>query len=175
MAKTLQELAQAMVYGLWERRAFSQVGLAKATGRPQSIINRIIHGQQPVTLDIIEAIGHLTGRTPAELLADPSDQVRVLNPLESELLRQLRGWPLVVREALATITRYVANEPPQDHQLRNAVEYLRAMGKGQRDVAVAYLLLLHEGGLSPDVRIGLGLPETDDEQRKRSRSRKTTS
>jgi transcriptional regulator with XRE-family HTH domain len=168
--RTLAERAAESIKALWERRAFTQVALAKRTGLWQSVVNRIIHGQQPVTLDVIEAVGELCGIDPAELLADAGSGVKVLNPAEAELLRYVRAWPVSTREALIVFLRFFANEPPVDAQLRRALEYLREMGKGERDRAVAYLLLLHEGGLSPDVRIALGLPATDDERQKRSRT-----
>jgi transcriptional regulator with XRE-family HTH domain len=165
MKETLQERATRRIYELWERRRLSQAQLVEATGKHASTIHRIIHGHQPVTLDLLDAVADLVQIPAAELLADEGTQVRVLPPDEAEMLSYFRTWPKATREALLIFSRFFAASPPLDAQLRAALEYLRGMGKGERDRAVAYLLLLHEGGLSRDVRIALGLPEADDAPR----------
>lgn len=171
MAKrTLQEKASKALYEMWTRREFTQIALAKRMKRPQSVVNRIIHGQQPVTLDVLEAAGDLAGIDPVEMMADPSTGVKALSPQESEMLRYFRSWPHSTREALLTFLRFFDAADPLDEQLRNGREYLRTMGKAERARALAYLLTLREGGLSPDLRIAFGLPETTDEPRRKRRA-----
>lgn len=175
MAKsTLSERATKAVYDRWHRRDFKQTDLAARLRRPGSVVNRIIHGSQPVTLDVLEAVGELTGVDPMELLADPATLVHALNPMEAELLRYARGIPRSTLDNLLGFLRFFAGEDALTQQLRQATEYLRAMGKSERDRAMAYLLLMHEGGLPRDVRIALGLPETDDVPRTRRRRATTT-
>lgn len=173
MPRTLSDRASEAVHALWQRRAFTQIALANRLRRPQSVVNRIIHGKQPVTLDVLEAVGEITNTDPAELLANPQSALKVLSGPEAEMLRFFRSWPLSTREAMLAFLRFFAAESEMDQQIRRATQYLRDMGKGERDRAVAYLLLLHEGGLSPDLRIALGLPATDDERPTRSRTKTT--
>jgi len=174
MPPTLQDTAYRAVYALWERRAFTQHHLAKLTRRPQSVINRIIHGKQPVTLDIIEAVSELSQTSPAEMFARPDEQVRVLRPDEAEMLSYFRTWPTSTRDAFLIFARFFAQEPPLEQEIRQSVEYLRAMPRNERMRAHAYLMLLNEGGLSPDLQVALGLPARDEGLRPPKKTRGAT-
>jgi transcriptional regulator with XRE-family HTH domain len=158
---TLSERALAAIRAAIDRKALTQTQLAKMTSRFSSNMSEIIAGKRPLPFDVIEAAAELLQVDPAELMADPQNLVKVLNPLEAELLRYIRAWPKSTREAFLTFLRFFADESRANQQIRQAVEYLRTLDKPVRDRAVAYLLMLSEGGLSRDVRIALGLPEVD--------------
>lgn len=155
MPKPLSQRATDALHDLWTRRVIQQNDLAAKTGRPGSVINRIIHGRQPVTLDILEAVGELSGLDPMELLAGVGSEIKALNPLEAELLRYARTWPKPIQMALLTFLRHFAGESALESQARIAISYLRAMGATERHRAMAYLLLLSEGQLPDDIRAKL--------------------
>jgi len=132
-----------------------------------------MQGTQPVTLDVLEAAGELAGVNPLEMLLDPKTEMKLLAPHEAHFLRQIRTWPASTREALLTFLEYFADEEPASEQLRQAHEHLRRLSPPLRGRAVGYLVYLREGGLTPDVRIALGLPPADVELQKQRRTRLT--
>lgn len=159
--KSLEGIAQEALRALWQRRVFSQRELAKAMQRPPAVANRMIHGQQPITLRALEAIGGLAGVSPAELLIDPALEMKAVTPGEAQMLRYFRDWPTPTRTAFLTFASFFADEPPVTHDERRAHEQIRRLGEAKRRLAYAYLTFLTEGDLPRDVRIALGLPETD--------------
>jgi hypothetical protein len=163
-SKTLEALAHEALRALWQRRAFSQREFAKAIQRPPAVANRMIHGTQPITLRALEAAGRLAGISPVELLVDPSVELKAVNPREAQLLRYFREWPLPTQEAILTFASFFADEDPVTHDERRAHEQIRRLGDAKRRLAYAYLTFLTEGDLPQDLRIGLGLPETDAPQ-----------
>src|SRR5262245_24266299 len=118
MAKTLSERATASLHDLWKRRIFQQNELAERVQKPGSVINRVIHGKQPVTLAILEAVGDMTGVDPMEMLAGPSTEIKALNPLEAELLRYARTWPKATLTALLTYLQHFAGQQAVEEQYR---------------------------------------------------------
>lgn len=170
--QSLHELASENVRALWERKKFSQRDLAKKIKRPPSVVNRIIKGTQPVTLRVLEAVGELTGINPVELLVDTDDALKVVSPLEAMFLRFLRGWPAPTREAFITFASFFADEDPVTHDQRRAHEQIRRLGDAKQRLAYGYLTFLTEGDLPLDMRIALGLPETDAEQSPRTEKAK---
>ncbi len=158
---SLTDRALATIRAAIDRKAMTQTQLAKMTNRFSSNMSEIIAGKRPLPFDVIEAAAELLQVDAAELMADPANLVKVLNPREAELLRYMRDWPSSTAEGLLTFLRFFANESHADQQTRTAVAHLRALEKPVRDRAAAYLLMLHEGGLPRDVRIALGLPEAD--------------
>ncbi len=167
--KTLSGLATDGVRALWDRRKFTQKQLAERAKIPTSSVNRIMQGTQPVTLDVLEAAGELAGVNPLEMLLDPKTEMKMLTPQEAQFLRQIRTWPSSTREGLLRFLEYFADEDPAETQLRQAHEHLRQLSVPLRGRAAGYLVYLLEGGLTPDVRIALGLPPADDELRKQRR------
>jgi transcriptional regulator with XRE-family HTH domain len=172
-SKALSDVAADSVRALWERRKFSQRDLAKKIKRPPSVVNRIIKGTQPVTLRVLEAVSELTGISPVEMLIDPSVELKAVTPLESAMLRYFRGWPAPTREALITFASFFADEDPVTHDERRAHEQIRRLGDAKRRLVYGYLTFLTEGDLPRDVRIALGLPETDEPQSKTPPKRRT--
>jgi len=162
--KDYTTLTAAGVRALWERRKFTQRDLAEKVGIPTSSINRILQGTQPVTLKVLEAVGELTNTNPLELLLDPDEGMKLVTPIESQLLRQFRGWPAPTRLALLTFLSLFADELPAVADERRAHEQIRRLAENNRRLVYAYLTFLTEGGLPPDVRKALGLPETDETQ-----------
>lgn len=175
MSKSLADVASENVRALWERRRFSQRELAHKIKRPPSVVNRIIKGTQPVTVRVLEAVGELTGVSPAELLLESADSIKAVTPPEATLLRFVRAWPAPTRDALLTFASFFADEDPVTHDERRAHEQIRRLGDAKRRLAYAYLTFLTEGDLPLDFRKGLGLPETDAPQSPRSGKRRTQS
>lgn len=158
---SLTERARTAIRAAIDRKAITQVQLARITRRFSSNMSEIINGKRPMTFDVIEAAAELLQVDAAELMADPQNLVKVLNPREAELLRYMRDWPKSTTDAFLTFLRFFADASRADQQTRKDVEHLRSLEKPDRDLASAYLLMLSEGGLSRDVRIALGLPEAD--------------
>lgn len=142
--------------------------VAKRAGIPDSSMSRIYHGRQPVTLRILDAIEAITGESALEMLIDPSVDLKAVTPPEATMLRYFRSWPTPTRVAFLTFASFFADEDPVTHDERRAHEQIRRFGDGKRRLAYAYLTFLTEGDLPQDVRIALGLPETDAPQSKHS-------
>lgn len=160
--RSLTDTAFDCIHDLWKRRAFTQQQLADALGKNLSAVNRIIHGQQKLTLDVIEAVAKLVGVAPVELLADPSTELKALNPLEATLLRHFRSWPQPTREAFIEFSSFFADEEPVTYAQRVAHEQLRRLKpEAVRQRAYAYLTFLSEGGLTPDLQEAFGLLDSD--------------
>ena len=170
--KSLAELASAGIHALWQRRAFTQSALAKQIHRPTSVVNRIIHGTQPVNLRVLEAVGDLTGTNPVELLLDPSDEMKLVTPDEARLLRYFRKWPAPTRLAFLTFASFFGDDEPVTADERRAHEQIRRLADAKKRLVYAYLTFLTEGDLPPDIRKGLGLPETDEPPQPRTRARR---
>lgn len=169
--RTLSDLASAGVRALWERRAFTQRELAAKVGIPTSSIHRVLQGAQPVTLPILEAVGALTHENPLRLLADPNDEFAIVTPVERQLLRYFRKWPLPTRDALIAFASFFGDDDPVTYDEKVAREQLRRLPDGKRRLAYGYLTFLTEGDLAPDIRRALGLPETDAPQSTRTTKR----
>lgn len=178
--RTLQDVALAAIQSLRDRKKFRQVDLAKRLNTAPAAVSETLNGKRRVTLRFIEAVSDLTGMHPGELLADPHrDQTKIVNPQEMQLLRFFRSWPVATREALLSFASFFADEDPETHNLRRAHEQLRRLPEGKRHAAFAYLTYQTEGffpgeDLPPDIRKGLGLPERDEPQSKRTRRAKRT-
>lgn len=166
MGLSLSERASEGIRALSQKKKFTQRALAKKIKRPPSVVNRIVHGRQPVTLRVLEAVGDLAGVNPLEMLIDPKDEMKLVNPIEAELLRYFRSWPHSTKLALVTFASFFADEDPAIEDQRRAHQQLRDLGDAQRRLAYAYLLFLTEGDLAPDIRRGLGLPEIDAKPQK---------
>lgn len=165
MRKSLQEIAKESIRSLIERRKFSQRELAKKVKLSAPVVNRIIRRDQPVTLRLVEAAAELANVSPLELLVEPDVELKAINPLEAQMLRYFRDWPLSTRMGLLTFASFFADEPPATHDERRAREQIRRLPDGKRRVVYAYLTMLTEGflpgeDLPQDIRKGLGLPET---------------
>ena len=175
---SLEDRATDSVADLSRRKKFTMKELAERASRggrpiPTTSIHRIIHGTQPVSLRVLEAAGELAGVNPLEMLLNPDDGMTLVTPLESQLLRYFRSWPHSTKIALVTFASFFADEEPATADQRRAHQQLRDLGEAQRRLAYAYLLFLTEGDLAPDIRKGLGLPEKDAPQSKRTPKRRT--
>lgn len=159
--KSLQEIASQTVHALWQRKVFTQTALAKRMDRPLSMVNGIVHGKRPITLKVLEAVSDLAAMHPAELLVESNEALKILSPPEAQILRYFRSWPAPTKAALLTFASFFADEDPVTHEQHVAHEQLRRLGEAKRRLAYAYLTFLTEGDLPRDVRIALGLPETD--------------
>lgn len=168
---SLEDRATENVAELSRRKKFTMKELADRASRggrriPTTSIHRIIHGTQPVSLRVLESAAELAGTHPLELLRDPGDDLHVVNPIEAQLLRYFRSWPHSTKVALITFASFFADEDPATQDQHRAHQQLRDLGDAQRRLVYAYLLFLTEGDLPPDIRKGLGLPETDAPQLK---------
>jgi transcriptional regulator with XRE-family HTH domain len=171
--RSLQEIALAALVALKERKAFTQVELAKRLNTAPAAVSETLSGKRRITLRFLEAVSDVTGMHPGEFLTDPHrDTMKVVDPVEAQFLRYLRRWPAPTREALLTFASFFADEDPATADERRAHEQIRRLGDGKRRLAYAYLTFLTEGDLPPDIRKGLGLPETDE--RPPTRTRKAT-
>lgn len=154
--------------------------VAARIGIPGSSMSRVYNGRQPVTLRMLEAIEQITGDSALEMLVDPTVDLKAVTPPEATMLRYFRSWPTPTRVAFLTFASFFADEPPATHDERRAHEQIRRLGEAKRRLAYAYLTFLTEGDLPQDVRIALGLPETDEPQPtriprpKRPATRRTT-
>ena len=165
MPRDLASVASERIHALWQRRAFTQAALAKAINRPISAVNRIVHGKQQVTLRVLEAVGNLVGVSPAELIIDPSVDLKAVTPLEAQLLRYFRKWPQPTRESFIAFASFFADEDPVLHDQRVAHEQLRRLkSEAVRRRAYAYLTFLTEGGLTPDLQEAFGLLDSVEPQ-----------
>lgn len=150
---------------LKERKAFRQVDLAKRLNTKPAAVSETLSGKRNVTLRFLEAVSDVTGIHPGELLVDAHrDQMKVVSPIEMQLLRYFRSWPAATREALIAFGSFFADEDPVTHDERVAHEQIRKLAEGKRRLVYAYLTFLTEGDLPPDIRKGLGLPERDEPQ-----------
>lgn len=150
--------------------------LAAAAGIPQSSMSRVYQGRQPVTLKMLDAIEQVTGESAVEFLIDPSIDLKAVNPQEAQALRYFRSWPKSTREAFLTFASFFADEAPVTSDERRAHEQLRRLSDAKKRLVYGYLTFLTEGDLPRDVRIALGLPETDAPQstsRERGKQRRT--
>lgn len=175
--KPLDVVAYEAVRALWQRRAFSQRAFAKAIQRPPAVANRMIHGTQPITLKALDAVGQITGINPVELLIDPTVELKAINPSEAQMLRYFRSWPVTTRDALLFFASFFADEDPVTHDERRAHEQIRRLPDAKKRVVYAYLTFLTEGffpggDLPPDIRTGLGLPESAAPQSTHTRKAK---
>lgn len=162
--KSLEVLAHEAIRGLWQRRVFSQREFAKAINRPPAVANRMIHGTQPITLKAVDGAARLAGISPVELLVDPDAEMKVVSPMEAQLLRYFRKWPAPTRDAIIAFASFFADEDPVTQDERVAREQIRRLGDAKKRLAYAYLTFLTEGDLPLDIRRGLGLPEIDAPQ-----------
>jgi transcriptional regulator with XRE-family HTH domain len=174
-SRSLQEVALAALQALKDRRAFTQVEIAKRLNTAPAAVSETLSGKRRVTLRFLEAVSDVTGIHPGEFLVDPHrDQLKVIDPLEMQVLRYFRSWPAPTREALLSFASFFADEEPATADERRAHEQIRRLGDGKRRLAFAYLTFLTEGDLPPDIRKGLGLPEIDGPQSTRPRRVKPT-
>ena len=146
---------------LMATKRLTQTQVAKAAGLPPASINRMLKGKQRVTLEVLDAANSLVGGDAIDLLMDPLDLRMRLSPREQALINYLRSLPSTTVDALMGFLDYYIDEDPATRQLREAHEHLRRLPDGPRQRAVAYLLFLRDGGLTPDLRAAFGLPETD--------------
>ena len=138
--------------------------VAKAANIPESSMSRVYAGRQPVTLSMLDAIERITGDSAIEMLIDPSVELKAVSPHEATLLRYFRSWPLPTRQALISFASFFADEAPVTHDERRAHEQIRRLSDAKKRLVYGYLTFLTEGDLPRDVRIALGLPETDAPQ-----------
>ena len=147
-----------------QAKRYNRDQLAKAAGvgnnRVTEALNGKAGGPPRAPYWLIEAAGRLTGKDPAEYVADPKSEVRVLSPAEAEFLRYARDWPGQVFLALLTFARHFATHTAAEQTYRNAVSYLRHMTKPRRELAIANLLVKSEEGLSADERAALARKAT---------------
>lgn len=166
---SLQEIALAAILALKERKAFKQVEIADRMKTAQAAVSETLAGKRRITLRFLEAVADVTGIHPGELLMDPHrDQLKVVNPLEMQLLRYFRTWPQPTRDALVIFASFFADEDPVTHDERRAHEQIRRLSDAKKRLVYGYLTFLTEGDLPRDVRIALGLPETDEPQSTRT-------
>jgi transcriptional regulator with XRE-family HTH domain len=156
----LAERVKKTVIGWYADGRFKQNALAKRLGVAPSAIHRYVSGTSDIPLDLLEAAAELSGAHPAEALLAGTDELKVLRPHEAQLLRAVRDWPVSVTESLLSFVAYFHDEAPAEPMLRQTHELLRRMPVEQRQLIHAYALMLREGGLPPDVRAALGIPET---------------
>lgn len=161
MASKYEARATEALRALKHRGKIKLTEVAKAAKIPESSMSRIYAGRQPVTLRILDAIEGITGESAVEMLVDPFVDLKAVNPNEAMLLRYFRSWPKPTREALLTFASFFADEDPVLYEQRVAHEQLRRLGDAKRRLAYAYLTFVTEGDLPRDMRIALGLPETD--------------
>lgn len=164
MATKYEARATEALRSLKHRGKIKLTEVAKLSDVPESSMSRIYNGRQPVTLKMLDAIEQITGESAVEMLIDPHVEMRAVNPSEAFVLRAFRGWPAATRDAFSTFLSFFADEGPVTHDQRVAHEQLRRLGDAKRRLAYAYLTFLTEGDLPRDVRIALGLPETDAPQ-----------
>jgi transcriptional regulator with XRE-family HTH domain len=138
--------------------------VAKAAKIPESSMSRVYAGRQPVTLQMLDAIESITGESAVELLIDPHIELKAVNPSEATALRYFRSWPASTRQAFLTFASFFADEDPVTHDERRAHEQIRRLSDAKKRLVYGYLTFLTEGDLPRDVRIALGLPETDAPQ-----------
>jgi transcriptional regulator with XRE-family HTH domain len=164
MSSKYEARATDALQRLKQRGKIKLSAVADAAGIPQSSMSRIYQGRQPVTLRILDAIEQLTGESAVELLIDPNAELKAVNPHEAALLRYFRSWPKTTRDALITFASFFADEAPVTSDERRAHEQIRRLSDAKKRLVYGYLTFLTEGDLPRDVRIALGLPETDAPQ-----------
>ena len=152
----IQARALAKIQDDIKEKRYKQTQLAEKTGHGDGWISDIVNEKSVgLPYEVIEAAAALRGIDPAEYFLDPTSELRALNPLEAEFIRYARTWPNEVFAALLTYMRHFVPSTVAEEQYRNAVAYLRKMGRAERQQAMAYLLLLSEGKLPADVRAKL--------------------
>ena len=154
---------------LMATKRITQTQVARAAGLPPASINRMLSGKQRITLEVLDVASGLIGADPLDLLIDPIDLRMRVSPREQALVNYLRSLPSTTLEALLDFLDYYIDEAPATRQLRDAHEHLRHLKDGPRQRAVAYLLFLREGGLTPDLQAAFGLPVTDESADKEGR------
>lgn len=160
--RSLQEIALAALIALKDRKAFTQAEVARRLKTADAAVSETLNGKRKISLRFLEAVADVAGVHPGELLVDPHrDQIKVVNPAEMQLLRYFRSWPQTTRDALIAFASFFADEDPATHDERRAHEQIRRLADGKKRLVYAYLTFLTEGDLPPDIRKGLGLPETD--------------
>jgi transcriptional regulator with XRE-family HTH domain len=164
MASKYEARATEALRSLKHRGKIKLADVAKAANIPQSSMSRIYAGRQPVTLQMLDAIEQITGESAVEFLIDPNVEMKAVNPPEAQMLRYFRSWPAPTREAFLTFASFFADEDPVTHDERRAHEQIRRLSDAKKRLVYGYLTFLTEGDLPRDVRIALGLPETDAPQ-----------
>jgi transcriptional regulator with XRE-family HTH domain len=164
MAGKYEARATEALRALKHRGKITLAEVAKAAGIPQSSMSRIYAGRQPVTLQMLDAIEQITGESAVEFLIDPSVEMKAVSPPEAQMLRYFRSWPKPTRDALLTFASLFADEEPATHDERRAREQIRRLSDAKKRLVYGYLTFLTEGDLPRDVRVALGLPETDAPQ-----------
>lgn len=149
--------------------------VGKLSGVPESSMSRVYNGRQPVTLKMLDAIEQITGESAVEMLIDPHVELKAVSPMEAQILRFFRSWPAPTRSAFVIFASFFADEAPATHDERVAHEQIRRLGDAKRRLAYAYLTFVTEGDLPRDMRIALGLPETDEPQSPRTQTVKRRS
>lgn len=168
MASKYEARATEALKALKDRGKVKLGDIAKAVHIPESSMSRVYHGRQPVTLKMLDAIEQITGESALELLIDPFIELKAVTPPEAAVLRFFRSWPKSTREAFLTFASFFANEPPVTADERRAHEQIRRLSDAKKRLVYGYLTFLTEGDLPRDVRIALGLPETDAPQSTRN-------
>ena len=174
--RTLQDVALSALQALKARKAFRQTDLAERLKTKPAAVSETLSGKRPVTLRFMEAVSDATGVHPGELLIDPHrDELKIVSGVEMQLLRYFRSWPAPTRQAFLTFASFFANEDPVTHDERRAHEQIRRLSDAKKRLVYGYLTFLTEGDLPRDVRIALGLPETDAPQSTQpARAKRTT-
>lgn len=165
-ARSLQDVALTTLLALKERKAFKQTEIAKRLKTADAAVSETLSGKRKITLRFLQAVSEVTGIHPGELLVDPHrDQVKVINPIEMQMLRYFRSWPVPTREALLSFASFFADEDPVTADERRAHEQLRRLkSDAVRRRALAYLTFLSEGGLTPDLQEAFGLLDSGETQ-----------
>ena len=175
VASKYEARAAEALRALKHRGKVTLTEVAEAAKIPQSSMSRIYAGRQPVTLRMLDAIESITGDSAIEMLIDPSVELKAVSPHEATVLRYFRSWPAPTRQAFLTFASFFANEDPVTHDERRAHEQIRRLSDAKKRLVYGYLTFLTEGDLPRDVRIALGLPETDAPQSTQpARAKRTT-
>lgn len=128
-------------------KRYKAVAIAARTGFVPSTISNVLKGKRALSFQIIEAAAQLKGVDAAEFVADPRSELRVLDPLEAEVLRYLRSWPKHVQQILADFLQYFGSVLEAERQIRDVVAYFRKLSYKEKQDALGNLALRSEGRL----------------------------
>lgn len=105
--------------------------VAWALGKSDSWISGILHDEQGLQLEDLDAVAEYLRLSPTELVRYDDSELRELRPHEMRLLRHYQQWPWQIQERWLRVLDYFAITTP-DQDIAKMVDRLRDMSPPKR-------------------------------------------
>ena len=109
----LEERVRHRILGLMERLDVRQKALAAGTHISQSVMSKLLSGQQRITLEYLEEFCFFFQKTPSEFVAEAGATFVNLKEMEGDLLERFREMDDKERRALLDVLDWRLKKQPQ--------------------------------------------------------------